>query len=133
MMIRHQGGDYMIKPAMKICSAAVAAIFILGSCSKDSDRKVEVPAAGSTSASTAYTGEQLFKKFCFNCHPDGNNVSDPKRTLHSAVLKKNHINTTEDIIRIMRNPGPRMLRFDADTLSDSDAQKIAAYVMAAFK
>ena len=129
----------MVNPATKVCLAAVAAIFILSGCSKDSTRKVEVPAvapvtqSGSTLVTPVQTGEQLFRQFCFNCHPDGNNVSDPKRTLHVAVLQKNHINTTEDIIRIIRNPGPRMLRFDADTLSDRDAQKIAAYIMDTFK
>jgi cytochrome c6 len=77
-------------------------------------------------------GEMLFRQFCANCHPDGGNVSDPARNLHRSTLRANRINKPEDIIRIMRNPISRMLRFDVTTLPDEDARAIADYVLDTF-
>jgi cytochrome c6 len=49
------------------------------------------------------------------------------------VLKKNNITTPDDIVRIMRKPLSRMIRFDASTLSDKDARAIAEYVLKTFR
>jgi cytochrome c6 len=49
------------------------------------------------------------------------------------VLKKNHIASADDIIRIMRNPISRMIRFDVSTLSDRDARAIAEYILTTFR
>lgn len=78
-------------------------------------------------------GEALFRQYCAACHPDGGNVSDPRRTLYGSALKSNHITTPEDIVRIMRNPLSRMIRFDRSTLSDRDARAIAEYVLKTFR
>ncbi|MDA8430133.1 MAG: cytochrome c [Geobacteraceae bacterium] len=78
------------------------------------------------------SGEALFKQYCSPCHPDGGNVSDASRPLYGSVLRSNHITTPEDIVRIMRNPLSRMIRFDVSTLSDQDARAIAEYILATF-
>ena len=95
-----------------------------------------VPHAASPSATPlpdAPSGEALFKQYCSACHPEGGNVSDPQRTLHGPVLKKNHITSADDIIRVMRHPFSRMIRFDVSTLSDRDARAIAEYILTTFK
>jgi len=60
-------------------------------------------------------------------------VSDPERTLHGSDLQNKRITKPEDIVRIMRNPLSRMIRFDAETVSDKDARTIAEYVLNTFK
>ncbi len=126
----------MFRTISRVCSmAAAAAICLLGGCSKEAPRKTEAPRAASVppEASSTQSGEELFRRFCHNCHPDGGNVSDPERSLHGSVLRKNHITKPDDIVRIMRNPLSRMLRFDAGTISDKDARTIAEYVLNSFR
>ncbi len=91
------------------------------------------PVSSKPAADGAGSGAALFKQYCSTCHPDGGNVSDPERTLHGAALKRNHITTSDDIVRIMRNPISRMIRFDPATISDQDARAIAEYILATFK
>lgn len=74
-------------------------------------------------------GEALFKQHCAVCHPDGGNVINPKKTLHKKDMSANKIKTAKDIIRIMRNPGPGMLKFDEATIPNDEARKIAEYVL----
>jgi cytochrome c6 len=131
----------MFRTTTKISFALLAAACFLAGCSKnDAPRKAGsfrtasvTPQAALNRPEQIQTGEALFKQFCSSCHPDGNNVSDPKRTLHGDVLRKNHINTAEDIVKIMRNPMSRMIRFDVTTISDSDAQIVADYVLRTFR
>ena len=131
----------MFKTTTKICSALLAVACFLAGCSKDdapqnaeSFRTASVtPQSASNQPEQTQTGEALFKQFCFSCHPDGNNVSDPKRTLHGDVLRKNNINTPESIVNIMRNPMSRMIRFDVTTISDRDAHVVADYVLRTFR
>ncbi|HXX57358.1 MAG TPA: c-type cytochrome [Thermodesulfovibrionales bacterium] len=81
----------------------------------------------------AKAGEELFKKHCVACHPDGGNIINPQKTLHKKDLDANNIKRPADIINKMRNPGPGMTKFDEATISDKEAREIAAYVMKAFK
>jgi cytochrome c6 len=123
------------------CRMALLSVLLLVSsmsltgCSRDEpqNRAVTQPPSPSSIREPARDGAELFKQYCANCHPDGGNVSDPKRTLHGSVLQRNQINTPEDIVRIMRNPRSRMIRFDQSTLSDRDALSIAEYILATFK
>lgn len=110
----------------------VMLIAIVAGCSKDQSQKVAVAPEGSATAGV-HGGEALFKQYCAVCHPNGGNVSDPERALYGSVLRKKHITTPEDIVRIMRNPLSRMIRFDQSTLSDRDARVIAEYVLKTFK
>jgi cytochrome c6 len=106
----------------------------LTACSKEEPQKAVSP--GGTAISTPESGrdgEALFKQYCAPCHPNGGNVNDPDRTLYGSALKSNHITTPEDIVRIMRRPLSRMIRFDAATISDRDARVIAEFVLKNFK
>lgn len=121
------------------CSVAAVAICLLGGCSQEAPRQPEAPRAAPVrqaapgSQVRTQSGEELFRQFCHNCHPDGGNVSDPKRTLRGSALRRNHITRPEDIVRIMRKPLSRMIRFDAETISDKDARRIAEYVLTTFR
>ena len=123
----------MFKTTTRACSAAAVTICLLSGCSKEEPQKTESPQTASNKQGQMQTGEVLFRQFCFNCHPDGDNVSDPKRTLYGSVLRKKHITKPEDIIKIMRNPISRMIRFDVETISDKDARTIAKYVLNTFR
>ena len=118
----------------KVCMLLVVSAGIVAGCSKDQPQKVTVPAGSATdSQQSVRDGEALFKQYCATCHPNGGNVSDPKLTLNRSVLKSNHITAPDDIVRIMRNPLSRMIRFDVSTVSDKDARVIAEYILATFK
>ncbi|QEM70018.1 c-type cytochrome [Geobacter sp. FeAm09] len=77
-------------------------------------------------------GEAAFLQNCGACHADGGNEVNPVKTLSRADLRRNNILTPDDIVRLMRNPGPGMLKFDPATLPDEDARAIAEYVLTTF-
>jgi len=77
-------------------------------------------------------GEALFLKNCIACHADGGNEINPQKTLHRKDLEKNRISTPEAIVKLLRNPGPGMLPFDAKKLPDEEARAIADYVLKTF-
>jgi len=78
-------------------------------------------------------GESLFNEHCVVCHPGGGNIINPKKTLLHSDLAANNITKPEDIITIMRNPGPGMSRFDNDKIPDNFAKKLAEYILNTFK
>ena len=112
----------------------VLTVAVAVGCSRQEPQKLEtaVTPAPASSAERRLAGAALYKQYCSNCHPDGGNVSDPDRTLHGAALRARNLTTPEDIVRIMRHPMSRMIRFDAATLSDHDARAIAEYILYAF-
>lgn len=79
------------------------------------------------------TGEDLFKEHCAVCHPDGGNIVNPKKTLHKADREANGLKKASDIVKVMRKPGPGMSEFNAETLPDKEAKKIADYIIKTFK
>jgi len=84
------------------------------------------------SEGTLLKGKAAFQQNCIACHADGGNEVNPEKTFSRADLQRNNIRTPEHIVRIMRNPGPGMLTFDATTLSDEDALAVAEYILATF-
>lgn len=87
----------------------------------------------SSSGESESAGESLFKLHCAVCHPNGKNIINPAKTLHSEDLQAHNITKPEDIVHIMRNPGPGMSKFEASMIPDSDAKKIANYVLETFR
>ena len=79
------------------------------------------------------SGEALFKLHCAACHPDGGNIINPKKTLHKKDREANGIKSKDDIIRLMRTPGPGMTSFNDKVLSDKSAKEIAEYILKDFK
>ncbi len=130
---------------LRYIAASLAALAISASgmagCKKESMQEKKAaqsaPAvaapAPTTPTTAAMTGEELFKQFCAACHPDGGNIINPKKTLHAAVLADYKITKPEDMIRVMRNPGPGMRKFDQATIPDSDARLIYDYVTTTFR
>jgi len=78
-------------------------------------------------------GETLFKQHCAACHPGGTNIINPQKTLQKKVREGNNVKTADDIIKLMRNPGAGMSKFDSKTISDKDAKLIANYILSTFK
>jgi len=92
-----------------------------------------VVATITASAVFAASGEELFKKHCSACHPDGGNVVNPKKTLSKKDREKNGMKDVKTLVKNMREPGPGMAKFDKTTLPDKDARAIAEYVLKTFK
>lgn len=84
-------------------------------------------------ADPGQTGESMFKQNCAVCHPDGGNIVNPKKTLHKQDREANNVKTEADIVKIMRNPGPGMIKFDEKTIPDKQAKEIAGYILQSFK
>jgi mono/diheme cytochrome c family protein len=83
-------------------------------------------------STTATTGEQLFKQHCAACHPNGGNTITPAKTLSKKAMADRNIKSADDIVKIMRNPGPGMNKFDEGMISNDDAKKIGDYILATF-
>lgn len=79
------------------------------------------------------SGEELFKKNCSLCHPNGGNIIRPEKTLLKNDLDEHGIKSAEDIVHLMRNPGKGMQTFSKEQISDADAKKIAEYILDRFK
>lgn len=90
-------------------------------------------ATAAEAAKKASPGEELFKKHCVACHPNGGNIVNPKKTLSKRDREANGFKTAKDLVKNMRNPGPGMNKFDTKTLPDKDAKAIADYVLKTFK
>jgi cytochrome c6 len=88
---------------------------------------------GGTAQANPKTGEVEFKEYCSACHFDGGNLINPAKTLSKIDREKNGVKTVKDIIKIMRKPGEGMSMFDEKTLPESDANKIAEYIINTFK
>lgn len=83
-------------------------------------------------AQAGANGEDLFKKNCSACHPNGGNIINPQKALHKTNRESNKVNTEEAIIGKMRNPGPGMSKFDVNFLPNTDAKAIAEYILKTF-
>lgn len=78
-------------------------------------------------------GEKKFREHCSMCHPNGGNIINPKKTLHKKDREANNVRTADDIVRLMRSPGPGMMTFDKKTIPDEEAKAIAEYVIKIFR
>lgn len=84
-------------------------------------------------AADLVAGEAIFKARCASCHPKGGNIIKKDKTLHRKDLEAHNIKTEEDIVRVIRNPGPVMPKLDEKMLSDADARAVARYILETFK
>ena len=89
--------------------------------------------AGLTMAATLQNGEAGFKEYCAGCHFEGGNLINPAKTLSKKDREKNGVRTVNDVVKIMRNPGEGMSTFDEKTLPETEAKKIAEYILTTFK
>jgi cytochrome c6 len=94
---------------------------------------VEVPGPDQAATETVQSpGEALFMQHCAVCHPNGGNIINPEKPLGRSSLERNGITSPADIVAIMRHPGPGMMIFDQNVISDQDAEKIAEYILRTF-
>jgi cytochrome c6 len=89
--------------------------------------------AGCSNPLESPSGKQLYSLHCASCHPGGANTIHPSKTLKSADLKANMITTPQDIVQMMRNPGPGMPRFTDAMIPEREALQIARYVLTTFR
>jgi cytochrome c6 len=104
------------------------AIFVMGTiiCT------VLFPAMMPRAVAAEKSGETLYKEYCAVCHPNGMNIINPKKTLSKKDLDANKVQTEDAIVKLIRNPGPGMTKFDANTISERDAREIAKYILKTF-
>lgn len=74
-------------------------------------------------------GRALFEKNCASCHKGGGNVVNPQKTLSRYDRAANGITTADDVIKVMRNPGPGMPTFGPEVLADDEARAVAEFVL----
>lgn len=117
-------GSRLIALAILAVTSGLAVTVGLAGC-QERERKTEAPPVA--------RGRQFFMERCAPCHPNGGNTINPKKTLHGGVLADHGITTPADIVQVMRNPGPGMVRFDQATIPDADARLIAKYILATFR
>lgn len=130
-----------------VVTLAILALIISGvtGCKKKSEEQAQPPQSAMTAAApaapavqpspsaTGLTGEQLFKQHCAVCHPNGGNTIAPSKTLGAkALAERSKITKPEEIVKVMRNPGPGMNKFDEGMISNDDAKKIGEYILATF-
>jgi cytochrome c6 len=92
-----------------------------------------VTGASAKDVSGQSRGEKLFIKHCSKCHPNGGNVVTVTKTLNPKDREANNIKTEKDIVRLMRKPGPGMVKFGTKVISEKDAKAIAQYILKTFK
>lgn len=78
-------------------------------------------------------GKAGYERNCSICHPAGGNTVNPAKTLKKASLQKSGIKTINDLVAVMRKPGPGMTAFSVKEIPDKEAQAIAKYVFTTFK
>jgi cytochrome c6 len=108
-----------------LLAAVLGGVLTLSGCSQSARKE-----AGTKDEES---GATLFSMYCATCHPNGANVINPPKSLQRLTLAANGITTPEGIVAKIRNPGPRMKRFDPMELSDERARKIADYILETFK
>jgi cytochrome c6 len=101
-----------------LCAVSISLVLFIGS--------------GNKAQAGGKSGESLFKEHCALCHPDGGNIVNPKKTLHKKNREANNIKSKDDIVNIMRKPGPGMTAFDVKSIPDKDAKEIAEYILKTF-
>jgi cytochrome c6 len=128
-----------ILTAVRWGAVVVFGIALFGGCKKETPKTTEAPQTAPAPAAPpppieqVKSGEALFGQHCAACHPNGGNISKPELSLHSNAMAAHKITKPEDIVNVMRNPGPGMNKFDAATIPDKDATAIAQYIMDTFK
>ncbi|MBI5057423.1 MAG: c-type cytochrome [Nitrospirae bacterium] len=121
-----------MKKRLIICALLAASALLLDAC-KASEKPATAEKPKEQAAPTVQAGEKLFKQHCSLCHPDGKNIVNPQKTLFRDALEAGNVRTPEDIIHIMRNPGPGMKKFDDIAIPDKEAREIADYILKTFK
>jgi cytochrome c6 len=131
-----KGENQMKKILALVVSVVIVGMFFTTACSKEKQEKQGEGMQGEMKPieqQDTKIGEELFKMNCAVCHPNGENVINKEKTLHKEDLDEFGVKTPDDIVKLMRNPGPGMRKFDENVISDKDAREIANYVLKAFQ
>ena len=85
--------------------------------------------AGNACAGGKPDGKKEFDEHCAACHKDGGNIINAQKTLKKADREANGVKDASDIVKLIRNPGPGMTKFDKKTISNKEAKAIADYII----
>ncbi len=132
-------GRYLVKG---VVVAAAFGFMVLPGCSErqeaadapkaqEIERRAENAAASGDYDATA--AQQTYEKHCASCHPDGGNIINSEKNLKKGSLEAKGIATAEDIVKIMRDPGPGMPAFDEQTIPEDLALDVGRYILETFK
>ena len=102
---------------------AITVLFAPTGCS-DRNRPEQQPSV---------TGEALFLRHCSGCHPQGRNLLYTQKDLRRLTLTANGITTPQAVVKVMRNPGQGMPRFNETIIPAPQALSIAHYLLEKFR
>lgn len=78
-------------------------------------------------------GKRLFDRFCNGCHYGGGNIIRKDKPLTRFHLKANGLDSVDALVRKIRTGGQGMPRYGTDQIPETDARRIAAYILETFQ
>src|SRR6266568_976695 len=85
--------------------------------------------AAPLTAADGPSGEEVFKARCATCHRGGGNIIRKDKTLNRKDMEANNIRSEEEIVKLIRTPGPGMPKLDEKSLPDGEARAVARYIL----
>lgn len=82
----------------------------------------------SPAAADTINGAKIFSVECAGCHVNGGNVIRRGKNLKLKALKRNHVDSLEEIASLVSN-GKNIMSAYKDKLSEQQIQDVSAYVL----
>jgi cytochrome c6 len=73
-------------------------------------------------------GAKIFSTECAGCHINGGNIIRRAKTLKLKALKRNHVDSLEEIAALVTN-GKNIMSAYKERLSEQQIQDVSAYVL----
>lgn len=82
----------------------------------------------SAAAADTVNGAKIFSVECAGCHINGGNIIRRGKNLKLKALKRNHVDSLEEIASLVSN-GKNIMSAYKDKLSEQQIQDVSAYVL----
>lgn len=82
----------------------------------------------SAAAADTINGAKIFSVECAGCHINGGNIIRRGKNLKLKALKRNHVDSLEEIASLVSN-GKNIMSAYKDKLSEQQIQDVSAYVL----
>lgn len=82
----------------------------------------------SPAAADTINGAKIFSVECAGCHVNGGNIIRRGKNLKLKALKRNHVDSLEEIASLVSN-GKNIMSAYKDKLSEQQIQDVSAYVL----
>ena len=73
-------------------------------------------------------GAAIFEANCAGCHPKGGNILRRGKTLKQKALKRNHVDTLDEVIALVTNGKNNMSAY-GDRLTKEEIKTVSNYVL----